>query len=269
MELITSAANPVVKKVRALADRKQRRRSGLFVVEGLQPVWRALQSGWGTDVLVTAPEMLAEHPAAAQMVARQRAKGTPIAELSAELFSRISDRDGPSGLIAVMRSRQDRLGGIPVTPNTVVVGIEQAGNPGNLGTVIRTADAAGVAGLVLIGPSADPYSPTAVKASMGSIFAVPVVNCEAPELLDWARAEQLQMVASSGYADTDFSAIEYRHPVLLLMGSEGSGLSSELLQAADLVARIPMRGTAESLNLSVAAALMMYEAQRGRLGVPE
>jgi RNA methyltransferase, TrmH family len=260
--VITSAANPLVKRLRLLADRRQRRREGAFVVEGLQPVWRAVEAGWEIETLVVAPELL-EAPAAARMVAEREAAGTPVARLSAELFARVSDRDGPSGLAAVVRSRRARLADLPA--GDLVVALHEVGSPGNLGTVVRTADAVGAAGVVLVGACADPFSPGAVKASMGSLFAVPVVAAPSVEaFLGWAAGAGLATVAASGGAEGAHWDAPWDRPVAVLLGSEGAGLPASVLDRADVRVRIPMTGTAESLNLAVAAGVLLYEARRTR-----
>jgi RNA methyltransferase, TrmH family len=150
----------------------------------------------------------------------------------------------------------------------VFAALHEIGNPGNLGTIVRTASAAGASGVILIGPSADPYDPAAVKASMGALFTVPVVAAaSAAEFLDWARARSLTVVATSGRASVSCWDADLRPPLALLLGSEGDGLPDELLAAADLSVAIPMTGTAESLNLAVAAGILLYEVRR-RTGLP-
>jgi RNA methyltransferase, TrmH family len=262
-EKISSAANPLVKRMRLLADRRHRRREGAFVVEGGQPVWRAIEAGWEIEVLVVAPELIGGP--AAKMVAEQEARGTRVAHLSRELFERLSDRDGPAGLAAIVRGSAAGLETLTVRPESLFVALHEIGNPGNLGTVVRTADAVGASGVVLVGDTTDPLGPAAVKASMGSIFAVDVVH--APDLdafFAWAGRLGVRVLATSGRAeaahwDTD---TDYSTPAVVLMGSEGAGLPEATLGRADLWVRIPMTGTAESLNLAVATGVLLYEARR-------
>ncbi|HET9655984.1 MAG TPA: RNA methyltransferase [Kineosporiaceae bacterium] len=264
-EPISSAANPLVKRVRLLADRKIRRREGAFVVEGVQPVWRAVEAGWQIEVLLVCPDLLAGSPALA-MVEAQRGRGVRVVELTSELFGRISDRDGPSGLAAVVRSRPLDLTTLDLPADAVVVALHEVANPGNLGTIVRTADAAGAAAVVLIGPTADPYAPAAVKASMGSLFGIRLARVDdAAAFFAWAEAHRVQVVATSGYAEQAHWDAGYRPPVAVLLGSEGDGLPGDVLDRADLRVRIPMTGTAESLNLAVAAGVMIYELRRHAL----
>ncbi len=264
-ELITSAANPLIKRVRSLADRGTRRREGAFVVEGVQPVWRAVDAGWQIETLIVATDLLGD--AATAMVADQQARGVRVARLSAELFGRISGREGPSGLAAIVGCRERAAAGLAVTAGAVFVALHEIGNPGNLGTVIRTADATGSAGVILIGDTADPYAPTAVKASMGSLFSVDVVHLpDAAGFLRWARERAVTVIATSGNAPAEHWSARYRPPLAILLGSEGGGLPEDLLAGADECVAIPMTGTPDSLNLAVAAGVMLYEVRRRLAG---
>jgi RNA methyltransferase, TrmH family len=266
--LISSAANPVVKRMRLLGDRKHRRREGAFVVEGIQPVWQAVEAGADVEILVVAPDLLGGSPAAG-MVAVQEAAGVRVARLTGELFARVSARDGPSGLAAIVRAQVPGLASLQVPPDAVFAALHEIGNPGNLGTIIRTADAAGAAGVVLIGAAADPFDPAAVKASMGALFAVPVARAADPaEFLAWAAGSAVTVVTTSAKARTSFWEAGYPRPLALLLGAEGAGLPDDVLAAGDLQVRIPMTGTAESLNLAVAAGLLLYQARRPDLTGP-
>lgn len=261
-ETISSAANPLVKRMRLLADRKHRRREGAFVVEGIQPVWRAVEAGWPIETLIVAPELLGSSPAI-QMVAEQEARGTRVARLRPELFLRLSGREGPPGLAAIVRGRTVTLADLTVRPDSVFVALHEIGNPGNLGTILRTVDATGGAGVILIGDTTDPFAPAAVKASMGSLFAVDTAPvADAGEFFGWAGSKGVQVVATSGRADSDHWAARYQLPLVVLFGSEGKGLPEQFLSRSDMRVRIPMVGTAESLNLAAAAAVMLYEVRR-------
>jgi len=272
-EVISSAANPLVKRVRQLAaDRRTRRREGAFVVEGIQPVWMAIEAGWTVETLVVADEGsgppgggLPERVVA--LVAEQEAAGVRVARLTPELFGRVSERDAGVGLLAVVASRPAlSLDEVRPGPEELFVVLDRIANPGNLGTILRTADAAGVAGLVLLGDATDPYAPGVIRASMGSIFGQRLIAVRnATDLVDWARDQEVQLVAASGGAAEPHWRTEFRRPAALLLGSEREGLPPDLLAQADARVRIPMTGTAESLNLAVAAGIMMYELQRHRL----
>lgn len=261
-ELVTSAANPVVKRVRALADRKHRRRQNAYVVEGLQPVWRAVTAGAPIETVMLAPELVT-NPAALAMVDELAATGVHVVRVSADIFARLSERDGPSGLLAIVSGGPGTLENLDVTDQSVFVVLQELNTPGNIGTIVRTADAAGAHGIILLGATADPLSPTALKASMGSVFAVPVVTVSSEaELLAWAGHSRLHVAALTGAGSTSLWQAELPRPLLLLLGNEGAGLTESLVAAADTRVRIPMQGTAESLNVAAAAAIVLYELQR-------
>ena len=260
-DVITSAANPLIKRVRLLGERRHRRREGAFVVRGVQPVWQAVEARADIEVLIVAPRLL--RGPAAGMVAEQEARGVRVARLSAELFGRIGDRDSPAGLAAIVRKRAAALGELAVRPDSVFAALHEVANPGNLGTIIRTADAAGSAGVILVGQCTDPYDPAAVKASMGAIFSVPIAAVATPaEFLNWCREHGIALAVTSGSASGSLWETALPQPLAILFGSEGVGLPEELLAAGDLRLRIPMTGTAESLNLAVAVGVLLYEAWR-------
>lgn len=264
-DLISSSANPLIKRIRALADKRTRRREGVFLVEGHQPVWRAVQSGWEIETLIVAPELV-RNPAAIKMIDDLDAQRVRIAYLTSDLFERISDRDGPTGMMAIVQQRRQALHAVTITPDQTWVVLHRIHNPGNLGTIIRTADAAGIAGIVLSGDCVDLYDPVAVKASMGSIFAVPIIIEREFELVRaWASEHEIRIIGTSGYAESSHWDFDWAPPLAILLGNEGDGLPEELLNDCDATVRIPMTGTAESLNLGVAAAILMYESRRGQL----
>jgi len=263
-ELISSAANPLIRRVRRLGDRRYRRREGTFVVRGVQPVWQAVEAGADIEVLIVAPDLLRDP--AAGMVAEQEARGVSVAKLTSELFGRIADRDGPAGVAAIVRKRMCGLAELSAGPESVFVALHEVANPGNLGTIIRTADAAGAAGVILVGPSTDPFDPVAVKASMGAVFSVPVAAEPAPgAFLRWCADMGIAVAVTSGSGSGSLWDLVLPRPLAILLGSEGAGLPDELLAAGDLLLRIPMTGTAESLNLAVAAGILLYEAWRQAL----
>lgn len=260
---ITSPANPQIKRLRALAQRRYREQEGAFAVEGIRHVWQAVESAAPIELIVVAPDLLGSDPALA-MVADAAASGIRVVRVSGPVFRSFAERDHPSGLAAVVRVAPSRLDDLPVGPGALFVALHEAGNPGNLGTILRTMDAVASGGLILIGSATDPYHPTAVKASMGTLFTVPIVRVAAPEdLLRWCRASGIGVVTTSSSATQDHWSARYPDPCLLLFGSEGRGLADGLLDAGDVAVRIPMAGSADSLNLAVAVGILLYEARRG------
>jgi RNA methyltransferase, TrmH family len=264
--LITSAANPIVKRVRALVARRRRQEERAAVVHGIQPVWQAVEAGFEMDTLLVAPQLLSS-AVATELVAEQERAGVRVARLSGELFTRLSDREHPSGLAAIVRTREITIDELALSPVCTVVAVHRLGNPGNLGTVLRTADATGAAGVLLVGPTADPWDPTAVKASMGAVFNVPVVRLpDEHALFDWAHRAGLTVVTTAARARHSLWRVRIPDRVVVLLGSEGEGLDDHALARGDLQVSIPMVGTAESLNVGVAASVLLYEIWRQRMG---
>jgi TrmH family RNA methyltransferase len=260
--LISSAANPLIKRIRLLAERRHRRREGAFVVEGIQPVWQAVEAGADIEVLVVAPDLL-RPPAARAMISSEEERGTRVARVTSELFARIAGRDGPAGLAAIVRAQPVPLTALDVPAGALFVTLHEPGNPGNVGTIIRTASAVGAAGVILTGAATDPYDPAAVKASMGALFDVPVAAAaSAQEFLHWSASRQITVAAASARGERSLWEAEFPAPLALLLGSEGEGLPGPLLDQVGLHVRIPMVGTAESLNLAVAAGVLLYEVRR-------
>ncbi|MDQ3983100.1 MAG: RNA methyltransferase [Actinomycetota bacterium] len=264
-ELISSPANPLLKRIRKLRRRKHREAERALFVEGIAPLWAAAESGAGVEVVVIAPELLTSDRAA-DLVASLERRETTVARVTGEAFASIADRENPSGLGAIVRVPDRSLQDIVIEETALVVVLHEVGNPGNLGTIVRTADAAGAAGVVVTGASADIWHASSVKASMGTVFATPVVSAQVDEALAWARERDLGVVATSAKGTVHHWDTTYPERCVLLFGSEGSGLPPELLAAADVTVRIPQRGAASSLNLAVAAGILIYEATKYRLG---
>jgi TrmH family RNA methyltransferase len=262
VEIIGSASNPLVKRVRMLASRKQRLRTGMFLVEGIQPVWQAIEAGFELDVLLAAPGLLVGSPALT-LLAELENNGATIAYLTNDLFTRLSTRDRPGGLAAVVKARATELDEVTVGPQSLFVALHQLGNPGNLGTIVRTAVSTAVAAVLLLGETADPYSPAAVRASMGAIFAMPLIRLpDEQSFLRWTDEHRISVVTTSPGAAADHWATDYPMPAALLLGGEREGLPVRLLRRGDLQVRIPMVGTTDSLNAAIAAGIMLYEMRR-------
>lgn len=262
-ELISSPANPLLKRIRKLGQRKHREAEGALFVEGIAAVWQAVESGALLETIVAAPALL-KSEAARDLVHSAASRGTPVARVTPEAFESIAERENPSGLGAVVRAPSYALSDVTIGDEALVVALHEVGNPGNLGTVVRTADAAGAAAVVVTGTSADPWHPTAVKASMGTVFSTPVVTGELDDVIGWARGRGLAVLATSARGSTDHWGADYPGRCLLLFGSEATGLSPDVLAAADHTVRIPQQGAASSLNLAVAAGILIYEVYRSR-----
>lgn len=257
--IITSFANPKVKAIRKLEDKKHRQETGEFFIEGLRTVGEAVQTGAPIQNLVISPELLVSE-FGQSLLAHPTVEGVEIIEVSQEIYTKIAHKQGPQGIGAVVRQRWHALDSLNAAPGDLWVALAQVADPGNLGAIMRTADAVGCRGVILLGHSTDPYDPSAVKASMGSIFTLSLVKTEWDAFLTWRNANQVRLVGTSDHAATDYQAITYTTPLVLLMGSERHGLPDEMIAACDALVRIPMRGRADSLNLAIATSLVLYEA---------
>ena len=264
---ITSTQNPRFKALRSLRLRKYRQREGIFLIEGIRIVEEALSSRAPVDTLVYAPELLVSERARALLERHDPARRLV---LSAGLFRTLSQRDDPQGIAATVRVQDPTLAEVPLSDDLLLIVAYQLGDPGNLGAIIRTADAAGATAVVVVGPSVDLHDPQAVRATMGSLFALPIVRlADATLLARWfekVRAEglPLQVVASSAHAAQLHYEADYRRPLALLVGSERQGLPQPVRENADLQVRLPMVGRATSLNVSAATAALVYEIVRQR-----
>lgn len=260
--MIESAANPLIKRIRTLAQHKGREQVGACFVEGIQAVWQAVDAGAAIETLIVAPDLLTS-VAAREMVARQQAAGVAVAEVSAAIYARIATRENPSGLAAIVHIIPRDLPSLAATPQSLFVALHEIGNPGNLGTILRTVDAVGGSGVILIGDTTDPYHPNAVKASVGTLFRLPIVQTDQIEdVLEWSRTHGVSVVTTSARATQEHWQVVYPSPLLMLFGNEGRGLPREIVERGDLAVRIPMHGSASSLNLAVAAGVLLYEALR-------
>jgi RNA methyltransferase, TrmH family len=256
---ITSLANPAVKAARALHMKKAREETGQFLAEGLKIVIEAVELGRAPRTLLFAAET-AGHPLLRRAVAATEATQGEVIEVSHEILEKISRRDNPQTVLAVFDQAFAPLAGLRAAAAPCWVALEAVRDPGNLGTIVRTADAAGCGAVILVGDCCDPYSVEAVRATMGSIFAVPIARASAPEFLAWRRGWPGSIVGTLLTATTDFRAAGYAPPSLILMGNEQAGLTPELAAACDVTVKIPMRGRADSLNLAVATGIMIYAA---------
>jgi TrmH family RNA methyltransferase len=257
--LITSLTNPTVKAVRALHMRKEREESGLFLAEGLKIVIEAIDLGHAPAILMYGPDAAA-HPLLQRAVQTTRAAGGEVIEVNREVLEKVSRRDNPQAVVAVFRQVYAPLADISPHDAPCWVALQAVRDPGNLGTIVRTADAAGCGGVILVGDCTDAYSVEAVRATMGSVFAVKIAKATVEEFLAWRASWPGSVVGTLLSATSDYRSADYRHPVLILMGNEQQGLPPDLAAACDVNVKIPMRGRADSLNLSVATGIMIYAA---------
>ena len=264
--MISSSANERLKRLRRLrAKRRDRDDEGVFLVEGYRELRRAVDAGVEITELYTSPPLfLGENePALIESVA------ATVYEVSPDAFASIAARDRPDGLLAVARQLDtslDRLD-VPAVADGLLLVAEGVERPGNLGTMLRTAAAAGVAGVVVVDPKTDLFAPEAVRASVGTLFAQPVSIATAADAAAWLQARQVKVVTASPDGDVDHWDVDMTGPVAIVVGSEQHGVTPVWLDAADTVARIPMAGV-DSINVAAAAAVMLFEAIRQRHEAP-
>ncbi|MDQ0472593.1 TrmH family RNA methyltransferase [Labrys wisconsinensis] len=265
--LVTSLTNPLIKDIRALGMRKVREEAGLFVAEGLKLVADAIDGGWPIRILVHRSGE--QRPMLSEAIAATRRAGGEVLEVTGEILEKLSRRDNPQTVIGVFRQRLEPLSRLTIQGEALWIGLDRVRDPGNLGTIIRTADAVGAEGVILIGDTTDPFGIEAVRATMGSIFNVRLAAGSAAEFLDWRKRFSGRVVGTHLAGATDYRKVDYRGPRLLLMGNEQQGLPDELVRACDDLVKIPMRGRADSLNLAVATGVMLFEMARDRLDLPD
>ena len=254
---ITSLTNPTVKAVRALHMRKAREESGLFLAEGLKIVGEAVETGHAPRILMHGPEA-AGHPVFRQAAEAAEAAGGEVIEVSRDILAKVSRRDNPQAVLGVFAQAYTALEALDPGSARGWVALQAVRDPGNLGTIIRTTDSAGCGGVILIDDCCDPFSVEAVRATMGSIFAVQIARATSEAFIAWRGTWPGSVVGTLLSATVDFRAAEYRAPSLIVMGNEQAGLTPELAAACDVNVKIPMRGRADSLNLAVATGVMIY-----------
>jgi RNA methyltransferase, TrmH family len=261
--VITSTANERIKRIRALRMRKERDRTGLAYVEGIRTVAEAVQLDTPLEALVVAPDLLRSE-FAHDLLAQARDRGVEEIEVSELVFRSLSKREGPQGLAAVLRQRWTRLDDVRLVPGDRWVALEETADAGNLGTILRTCDASGAEGVILLDHTTDPYDPVAMRASTGAIFTRRVVRANWEDFVDWARRENATLIGTSDRAADDYRTVDYGERTVLVMGSERAGLTDERQVACDRMVRIPMMGRIDSLNLAVATGLVLYEVLHHR-----
>ncbi len=259
---VTSLSNPIVKDIKALANKKDRDETKSFMAEGLKLVIDALELGFEIRTLVYAKNVK-EKPQVVQCATKTVARGGLVLEVSEKVLASITRRDNPQMVVGIFSQRWTNLRDLRPGNGETYVALDRVRDPGNLGTIIRTADAAGASGVILVGESTDPFSMETVRATMGSVFAVPLVKASVADFLGWKKGAGVSVVATHLAGAVDYRTIDYkRKPVVLLMGNEQSGLPEELAREADALARIPQVGLADSLNLAIATGVMLFEARR-------
>ena len=263
---VTSPSNPRLKDVIALRRRRTREERGLTVVDGYEELALALDAGVVPESVLHCPELMLEPSDQSALVDRARDLGATTIRLSRSAFEKVAYREGPDGFLAVVPVAGVELDDLELPTDPLVLVCEGIEKPGNLGAVLRTADAAGVSAVVAADPATDWGNPNVVRSSKGTVFSVPVASATTAGVLGWLRRNGIRLVATTPAARTVHTAVDYRGPVALAVGTEKEGLTHLALEAAEERVRIPMVGRVNSLNAATAAALVVYEAVRQRSG---
>ena len=262
---ITAYSNPLIKRVRNLREKRHRREEGLFLAEGLRILTEARETGRLPRMLFFAAASAA-HPLVRALIADVEAAGGDAIETVPDILSKLSGKDNPQAVVGVFEEFATPLESIDRTASGIWLVAEKLRDPGNLGTILRTGDAVGAGGLILIDDCVDPFSVEAVRASMGALFTVPIAQARWGDFLVWLRKGPGQLVGLSLDTEHDYRAALYAPPTFLLTGNEAQGLPAGYAAACDLLVKLPMLGKADSLNAAVATAVMAYEVlaqQRG------
>lgn len=261
--LITSLQNPRVKQVVHLRDRNEREKTGQFLIEGYREILRAAQSSHSIDTLFICPALFlgTNEGALIESIACQ---GASILSCDEKVFRKMSYRDRPDGLIAIAPQKHLSLQDLTLTPHPFFIVAEAIEKPGNLGTILRSSDAVGLDALIVCDRCTDIHNPNVVRASVGTLFTVPVVEADGKATLEWLKENKISILAATPSARQEFTEVDMTKPLAIAVGTEQLGLSEGWMKNADIQVRIPMNGVADSLNVAMATTLLLYEALRQR-----
>ncbi len=264
MEL-TSPANPKVKHVVKLRTCSVREETGEMIVEGYRECRRALDNGYRPHAVFHCPELYLKNENEPQLVADAEKAGADVYLCSKAAFVKMAYKERPDGLLMTGPHVARRLDGLELPPNALVVVTESIEKPGNLGTILRSADAAKVAAVIVCDRTTDIHNPNVVRASTGTMFSVPIVEATSDEALAWLKERGFKVLAATPHAERLHFEVDLTGNVAIALGAEQYGLTAKWMDGADLRVRIPMLGLADSLNVSAAATILLYEAVRQRI----
>jgi TrmH family RNA methyltransferase len=259
--LITSLQNPKVKEVVKLRDRRPRQESDRFIIEGYRELKRALDAGRKIETLYYCLDLFLGSNEEALIVQCKEARHF---ECTKEVFAKISYRDRPDGLLAIAPQMHLKLTDLKLKKNPFIVVAESIEKPGNLGTILRSCDAAGVDAVIVCDPTTDIHNPNVVRSSVGTLFTLPVIEATAEETFEFLKKNNIAVVAATPHAKHEFTQADFKVPLAIVVGTEQYGLTENWMNNADVAVRIPMFGVADSLNVASATTLLLYEVVRQR-----
>ena len=258
--LISSLSNPIIKQARALRQKKARLESGNFLVEGIHHVGEAIEAGWDIDSILYSPDLLTS-TFARDLIARLGSMAQPV---STQVMESLADKDNPQGILAVVRQKQTRMDELKPSaapdahPIRHAAALVSPQDPGNVGTILRTLDAVDADALFLLDGGVELYHPTVIRSSMGTIFWKPVISTSFEEFVRWARQGNFQLIGTSAHGDVGYQTLVPQIPWILVLGNEQKGLTAAQTNACDVAVSLPMKGRVSSLNLAVAAGVLLY-----------
>ena len=260
---ITSLQNPIVKQMVRLKDRRDRDESKRFLIEGYREIKRALDHGIELESMMVCPDLFLGINEEDLMECAQK-RNVRLYESISRVFHKISYRDRPDGLIAIAKQMNFTLANLSLKKNPFFVVAQSIEKPGNLGTILRSSDAANVDGVIVCDRCTDIYNPNVVRASVGTLFSRPVVEAASEEMIQWLKKNSIRVVAATPHAPSSFTKVDLSGPVAVVVGTEQIGLTGDWMEMADIQVRIPMLGSADSLNVATATTLLLYEVLRQR-----
>ena len=261
VQVVSSTQNQRIKEIMSLEKARERKSRGVFVIEGVRETSLAVAGGYRIQTLVVCEDLLPlwqDHPAAA--------KAGSILLVSKEVFARVAVREDSGGMVAVAAMKPHTLDQLQPGSSPLLLVLESVEKPGNLGAILRTADAAGVDAVIVCDPQTDLYNPNAIRSGIGCLFTVPVAMATSSEAIEWLKTNDIRIWATHLDGSVPYQTVDYRQPSAIVMGTEATGLSPQWVKAADTTIIIPMRGEIDSMNVSTAAAVVVFEAVRQRGG---
>jgi RNA methyltransferase, TrmH family len=260
-EKISSKQNPGIKNLLHLQKHSERESQALFIIEGIKEIEKAILSSYTIDSLYYCPE-IAESEKVAQLFKSKIPK--LVFEISREIFNKIAYRQDSGGILVLAKPKIHNFENLKPDENPLILVIEGIEKPGNIGAIYRTADAAGISGIVICDGGTDIYNPNAIRASLGCIFTIPTVVCSSLSAIEWLRNHKIQILTSYLKAAVPYYKVDYTKPSAIVMGTEATGISDIWVKASDTNIIIPMKGIADSMNVSTATAVLVFEACRQR-----
>ena len=260
---ISSSDNPFIRQLLSLDKARERKKNGHFVVEGLREISLAADSHWEIEHLLFSPDIF-DQSKMHSFINDKKLHSTVITQVSEPIFRKLTYRDKHADLLAVVRCKTLTLEHLSLSPLPLVLILESVEKPGNIGAILRTADAAGVDALIICDPHTDIHNPNVVRSGLGALFTVPIAVCSSHEAISWCRKHKLNIIASSLRSDRCYTDMDFRKGIAMVMGSEAEGISELWANEADHLVKIPMHGKIDSLNVSNAAAILIFEVLRQR-----